>query len=265
MKKLQDKIAVVTGSTSGIGESIARLFAAEGAAVVVSGRNVDAGTKIVGEIAKAGGRAVFQRCDLTQPADCVALARRAITEFGRIDILVNDAADVSRGNIETTSLELWEKHFATNIRAPFILCQEAFRDMKPRGKGAIVNIGSVNAYCGELKLLSYSSSKGALMTFTKNIANYMAPYGVRVNLINAGWTLTDGERKVMRQDTGGDDWYEDAIAKLPFGRMFAPEDVAKAALYFASDDSSIVNGSVLDMNWIPVGAWPGAPVKNLAK
>ncbi len=253
MKKLQDRVAVVTGSTSGIGKAVAELFAAESAAVVVSGRNTEAGNAVVAAIVAAGGRAVFQKCHLTQTADCVALIKRAIAEFGRIDILVNNAADTSRGTLETATVEQWDHIFATNARAPFILCQEAFRDMKPRRRGVIVNIGSVNAYCGGVTLLPYAASKGALMTFSRNIAAYAAPFGIRSNLINVGWTLTEGERRVMRLDTGGDEWLEDAKKRLPFGRLFEPEEVARAALFFACEDSSLITGAVLDAWWDPLG------------
>ena len=133
-------------------------------------------------------RRVLMTGDLREESHCRSIVRHAFSRFGRVDILVNNAAVVHRGTIEDTSTELWDEIFAVNLRAPFLLCQEAVRHMKDRKSGCIVNIGSVNAYCGMKRLLPYSASKGALMTFTKNLANYLTKYRIRVNQINPGWT-----------------------------------------------------------------------------
>lgn len=255
--KLEDKIVLVTGSTSGIGEGIALCFAREGAQVMVNGRNEQRGAKVVDRIVASGvarERVAFFRADLAKVDDCQALVARTVEQFGGIDILVNNAADVSRGNIENTTIELWDRHMAINLRAPFVLTQAAVPHLRERGGGSIVNIGSINAYIGDTKLLSYSSSKGGLMTFTKNVAAYLRSYHIRVNQLNVGWTLTDGEDIVMRAETGRDDWLEEAVATRPFGRLLLPEDIAAAALYFACDDSSMVTGSVLDVEQGPIGA-----------
>ena len=255
--RLAGKIALVTGSTSGIGAGIALEFAREGARVLVSGRDEGRGVRVIDEIVAAGvprDHLAFQRADLVQEQQCRALVERAVEVFGALDILVNNAADVTRGNIENTTVELWDRQMAINLRAPFILTQQAVPHLRARGGGSIINIGSVNAYIGETKLLSYSASKGGLMTFTKNVAAYLNRFRIRVNLLNVGWTLTEGERIVMRSDTGGDHWLEEAQASRPFGRMLLPRDIAMAALYFASDDSALITGSVLDLEQSPVGA-----------
>jgi NAD(P)-dependent dehydrogenase (short-subunit alcohol dehydrogenase family) len=127
--------------------------------------------------------------------------------------------------------------------------------MKTRGGGSIVNIGSINAYIGEPKLGPYSVSKGAMMTFTRNAAAALSKYRIRVNQINVGWTLTEGEQRVKREEEGkGDDWLKEAIATRPFGRLLTPQDIAFAAAYFASDDSAVVTGTVMDLEQFPVGA-----------
>ncbi len=257
MKSLDNKVAIVTGSTLGIGRGIARYFAHLGARVVVSGRDNDRGAAAVEEIRQAGGEADFLAADLTEVDQCRRLIRFAAERFGGLDILVNNAANTSRGNIESTPLELWELIMALNLRAPFICIQEAIPLFKARGGGSVVNIGSVNAYIGEPKLAAYSISKGGLMTLTKNAASALGKYRIRVNQINVGWTLTEGEERVKIEEEGkGPEWVEEAVASRPFGRLLSPQDVAFAAAYFASDESECVNGTVMDLEQYPVGARP---------
>ena len=254
--RLAGKVAVVTGATSGIGKGIAREFAAEGARVLLVGRNRERGARALDEIADAGvprGCLVFHAADLAEREAAPAIIARAVAEFGGLDVLVNNAADVRRGNIENTTLEQWEQQMAINLRAPFLLAQAAVPHLQKRG-GSILNIGSVNAYVGETKLLAYSVSKGGLMTFTKNLAADLNRYRIRVNLLNVGWTLTEGEDQVMRAGTGDDNWLEKAEATRPFGRLLSPRDIALAALYFASDESALVTGAVVDLEQFPVGA-----------
>jgi NAD(P)-dependent dehydrogenase (short-subunit alcohol dehydrogenase family) len=254
--RLAGKVALVTGSTSGIGRGIADYFAAEGGRVVLHGRSEERGRAAVEAIAKVGGEAAFCAADLTDEAACRALVRFAVDRFGALDALVNNAADTSRGDIEHAPVALFDTILATNLRAPFILIQEAIPHLRARGGGAIVNIGSVNAYIGEPKLGAYSVSKGGLMTLTKNAASFLNRYRIRVNLINAGWTLTEGEHRVKRLEGKGEDWVDEALASRPFGRLLEPRDIAYAAAYFASDESACVTGSVMDLEQYPVGAPP---------
>lgn len=257
MGRLQDRIAVVTGSGAGMGEGIARLFAAEGGRLVISGRDEQKGRAVVRGIVDSGGQAVFQRADITIEADCRALIEAAVDRYGRIDVLVNNVGLSTRGNIEDTTVELWDRLFATNVRSAFICMQQAVRHMKAQHRGSIVNIGSVNAYIGEPKLMAYSASKGALMTLTKNTASYLNRYRIRVNQLNVGWTDTPNEHRVKRQEEGkGENWLEEAARTRPFGRLLVPRDIAFAALYFASDESECITGSVLDLEQYPVGAPP---------
>jgi NAD(P)-dependent dehydrogenase (short-subunit alcohol dehydrogenase family) len=254
---LAGQVAVVTGSTQGIGAGIARKFAEHGARVVVHGleRQKASGEKVVADIQASGSEALLVVGDLKDEAHCREVIRRAVERFGQVDILVNNAGVVHRGNIENTSVALWDEIFATNLRAPFILCQEAFKYMKERRRGCIINIGSVNAYVGERKILAYSASKGGLMTFTKNLANYLTQYRIRVNQINPGWVLTEGEHYVESVVEGkGENWLEDALKTRPFGRMLFPEDIARAALLFATNE--LLTGAVLDYEQAVVGALP---------
>jgi len=171
-------------------------------------------------------------------------------------VLVNNAAINPRGSIENTTAETWDEVFATNVRSAFFCMREAVAHMKQQRRGSIINIGSVNAYIGEPKLMAYSASKGALMTLTKNTASYLSQYRIRVNQINPGWTLTPNEHRVKTEEGKGEGWVDQAIRTRPFGGLLFPRVIAFAALYFASDESTCITGSVLDLEQYPVGAPP---------
>jgi NAD(P)-dependent dehydrogenase (short-subunit alcohol dehydrogenase family) len=255
--KLKDRVAVITGSGSGMGEGIARLLASEGCAVVISARDEARVKKVSDSINAGGGTSIFIRADVSTESECRALIDRTVEHYGQIDILVNNVGTSTRGTIEDTSVELWDKLFATNVRSAFICMQQSVKYMKEKQRGSIVNIGSVNAYIGEPKLMAYSATKGALMTLTKNTASYLNQYRIRVNQLNVGWTETPNEHRVkLEEEAKGPDWLEDAIKTRPFGRLLQPLDIARAVLYFASDDSECVTGSVLDIEQYPVGAPP---------
>jgi NAD(P)-dependent dehydrogenase (short-subunit alcohol dehydrogenase family) len=254
MPSFDRKIALVTGSTSGIGLGIAEHLAGLGARVIIHGVEADDASRIAARLRGEGREALGIACDLVHVESCRMLVRRVVDEWGGVDILVNNAASVARGYIEDAPVELWDAIMHVNLRAPFLLLQESVKSMKTRGGGSIVNIGSVNAYIGEPKLGPYSVSKGGLMTLTRNAAATLSQYGIRVNQINVGWTLTDGERQVKRLEGHGEEWLAEAIATRPFGRLLSPHDVALAAAYFASDDSALVTGTVMDLEQYPVGA-----------
>ena len=256
MALLSDRIALVTGSTSGIGRGIARRFAALGAKVVVHGRDQAGASQTLEAIGGEGGEAAWFAADLADAAACSRLVAFSVERFGGLDILVNNAALTTRGDIEHVPLHIVDSLFAVNLRAPLLLIQAAVPHLKARGGGAIVNIGSVNAYIGEPKLCPYSVSKGGLMTLTKNTAAYLNRYRIRVNQINVGWTLTEGEDRVKQLEGKGERWLEDAERTRPWGRLLRPDDVANAVIYFASDDSALVTGAVMDLEQYPVGAPP---------
>jgi NAD(P)-dependent dehydrogenase (short-subunit alcohol dehydrogenase family) len=253
---LKDRVAVVTGSTSGIGKAIAQHFAALGAAVVVHGTNEANGESVASVIRDGGGQAVFVAGNLAEPDECHRLIAAAAREFGGLDVLGINAADLTRGTIESVPLATWERSMAVNLRAPFLLLQAAIPHMRTRGGGSVVNIGSINAYIGEPKLCPYSVSKGGLMTLTKNAAAFLNQYRIRVNQLNVGWTRTEGEHRIKLAEGKGEGWLDEAVATRPFGRLLEPIEIAYAAAYFASDDAACVTGSVMDLEQYPVGAPP---------
>src|SRR5262249_34117245 len=213
-----------------IGRGIAEHFASLGARVVVHGRNETRARAIAGGL---GREAAFVTGDLADVEACRRVVQFTIERCGGIDVLVNNAALTTRAYLEDASVEVWESIMAVNLRAPFVCLQEAVKSMKTRGGGSIVNIGSVNAYIGEPKLGPYPVSKGGLMTLTRNAASALSRHRIRVNQINVGWTLTEGEDRVKREEGKGADWLAQAVATRPFGRLLQPRDVAAAAAYFA--------------------------------
>jgi NAD(P)-dependent dehydrogenase (short-subunit alcohol dehydrogenase family) len=256
MPALQDKIALVTGSTSGIGHGIAAHFAALGAHVIVHGPDAVSSNAAADALRAAGHEVDAVAGDLTSVEACREVVRSVISRRGGLDVLVNNAGSTARASLEDSTVEFWDAMMAVNLRAPFICLQEAVRSMKSRGGGSIVNIGSINAYVGLPNLGPYSVSKGGLMTLTKNAAAALGRYRIRVNQLNVGWTLTEGEERVQRTDGKGPNWLEDAMATRPFGRLLMPADIAHAAAYFASDDSTLITGAVLDLEQFPIGGLP---------
>src|SRR4029453_766515 len=252
MASLTGKTALVTGATSGIGFGIARPFLAIGAAVVIHGRDETDAAGAATELSADHPACTGVSAHLRDVAACRAMMQAAIGWKGGLDVLVNNAGMVDRGSLENAPVELWDDIMAVNLRAPFICLQEAVASMKTRGGGSIVNIGSVNAYIGAPKLGPYSVSKGGLMTLSRNAASALNRYKIRVNQLNVGWTLTDGEDAVQKRQGTRLDWLADAVAILPFGRLLTPHEIALAAAYFASDDSALITGPGLDMGKNPL-------------
>jgi NAD(P)-dependent dehydrogenase (short-subunit alcohol dehydrogenase family) len=254
MASLTGKTALVTGANSGIGFGIARHFLSLGASVVIHGRDQAQAARAASELSSDPTACTAVTADLRDVAACRTMMREAIDWKGGLDVLVNNAGMVDRGYLENAPVELWDDIMAVNLRAPFLCLQDAVASMKTRGGGSIVNIGSVNAYIGAPKLGPYSVSKGGLMTLTRNAASALHRYKIRVNQLNVGWTLTENENVVQKREGTRTDWLRDAIAVMPFGRLLTPHEIALAAAYFASDDSALITGAVLDMEQYPLGA-----------
>lgn len=248
--RLKDKVILVTGSTTGIGEGMARLFAREGAHVVIHGTREDAARKLAAEI---GGKAFFLIGALDDPKVPARLIDQTAGHFGRIDGLVNNAATMTRGNLETTDLAAFDKTIAINLRAPFLLTQAALPHFRKQGAGRVLNIGSVNGYCGENNQFAYSISKGGMTTMTRNVADAYGAEGIRINQFNVGWTLTPNEYELKKKEGLPDNW-PTKVSKTfaPSGRLLSPEDIAWAAVYFLSDEAALINGAILDVEQYPL-------------
>ncbi len=263
MGQFDDKVAVVTGGTQGLGAAIARLLAERGAAgVVTCGRSADRGQKVADGIKQATGCDVrFVTADLNSVPDCRNVIAEALTAFDRVDVLVNAAGLTDRGDILTTDQALFDAMFAVNVRAPFFLIQEAAKSMIARKiEGAIVNIGSTSAQAGQPFISPYCASKGALATLTRNTGFALMRNRIRCNQLNIGWMASDGEDRIQREYHGAeDDWLEKAAAEQPFGRLLAPEEVAKAVAFLASDESGMMTGSVVNFDQSVWGGYEFAP------
>tara|TARA_Y100000588_G_C13917381_1_gene779967 strand:- start:16 stop:804 length:789 start_codon:yes stop_codon:yes gene_type:complete len=258
MARVDGKVIICTGGTQGVGEACALLAAETGAeGVVICGRQEELGQSVAAKITDLGSRGVFVRADLSLEEDCRNVVRVCDQEFGRVDGLVNAAADTNRGTVEETTVEFWDYQFAVNVRAPFLLTQESVRIMqREQSPGSIVNILSVAGYCGMDILCSYSATKGALKTLTKNNANALRKHRIRVNGINLGWTDTPAEHVVQRSQGSPEDWLEQAEEISPFGRLLKPIDVARLSNYLLSDESGILTGSCMDYSQRVMGVFP---------
>ena len=252
---LTGRVAIVSGGSMGLGRQMADGLAEMGANLVLCARKKERCEEAAEALRSLGVQTLALGCDVKDKAAIQQVVEETLAKFGRVDILVNNAAVVHRATVEDASTDLWDEIFAVNVRAPFLLCQEAVRHMKERQSGCIVNIGSGNGYCGGKRLLPYSASKGALTTFTKNLANYLTQYRIRVNQLNPGWTLTEGERQVITViEDKGEEWLQAAAKRRPSGRMLLPADVARAVLFFATNE--LISGAVLDYEQFPFGAPP---------
>lgn len=262
-KPFAGKVAVVTGGTQGLGEAIARLLAERGAAgIVVTGRDRGRGEAVAGALGGQGARSLFVPAELGDLDQVRTVMARCDQAFGRVDVLVNAAALTDRGNILSTTPELFERMFAVNVRAPFFLMQDAVRIMLREGiEGAIVNILSMSSHGGQSFLTPYSASKAALGTLTKSIAFSLLRHRIRVNGLNIGWMDTPGEHGIQqRAHDAPPDWLAKAEASRPFGRLLKPQEVARAVAFLCSAESGLVTGSLVDFDQTVHGCWDEPPV-----
>ena len=248
--RLKNKVIIVTGSCTGIGKAIARRCVEEGAKVVVHGLEKDLGEEVLKAVGDAN--AVLHIEDITNDGAPERLVNIALEKYNQLDAIVNNAAWVTSSNIHTTETDYLRRVFEVNTVAPFNLIRAALEHLS-KSRGSVVNIGSVNAYCGEPNLLAYSMSKGALMTMTRNLGDTLfRENGVRVNQVNPGWVLTESEAIRKHEQGLSEHWYT-SLSNMyaPAGRILAPAEIAAAVIYFLSDESGPVSGQVLDVEQHP--------------
>ena len=249
MGKLSDKVAIITGATSGIGKATALLFGEEGADLIITGRRQELGQRMENEIRQKGVRCVFVEADHRQAGDCSRVVERTLSEFGRVDILFNNAGIVTSGTAETTSEEVWNETLAINVTAVWRMCKLVIPHMRRQGKGVIVNNGSDWSVVAGRDAFPYVMSKGAVAMMTKAMALDYGRENIRVNAVCPGDTFV--ERWTEKGYFEGSDPVpmEEAIREsseyIPMGRFGKPEEIARAVLFLASEDSSFVTGHLL--------------------
>merc|ERR1711904_19345 len=241
---------IVTGGTQGLGLEIARQLSKIGASkIALLSRTRSKGVKAAAELSGGSCTAYFVEADMADPKSVEAAAAEAIKMLGgRVDGLVNAAGTIERGNLMNTTVDMFDKQFDINTRAPFLLSQVVAKHMiECRSRGSIVNISSIAAKGGAPFIMAYSASKAALNVLTANNAAELAPYGIRVNAINVGWTLTDNENELMVKK-GGPDWLPKADASLPMKRLMRPVDVSCTVLFLLSPASAMTTGNCYDLH-----------------
>ncbi len=239
---LADKVAIVTGAASGMGEAIAMLFAREGAGVVVADINDTGGEETAAAINADNGRAIFVHTDVSQSSDVKNLIDAARNEFSKIDILVNNAGIFMKLTpVEEIDESVWDQIYSVNVKGIFHGARFVVPEMKKSGGGVILNTASMTGHRPGSLQSAYASSKGAAITLTKALAGELAPYKIRVNCICPALTETP---MLFNSEL----WEHVSDIPHPLGRLSRPEDIARAALYLVSDDASMITGICLDVN-----------------
>ncbi len=245
--RLQGKVALIIGGTTGIGRATARLFCKEGAKVVISGRTVKTGEETAAEIRKEGGDVTYISADATKASDVENLVRETVKKYGKIDILFNNAGThiAKRAPVEDIDENDWDNVIATNLKGVFLGTKYTVPVMKKQGGGSIINTSSTYAIVGGGDL-AYSATKGAVMLFTKSVALELGKYKIRVNCINPGTTVDVRPEGYFLYDRPySRESYEQRTKDFPIGRLGTTEDQAYAVLYLASDESSFITGTAL--------------------
>ena len=243
MSKLSGKVAIVTGASKGIGASIAEHLAAEGASVVVNYASSKSGAdKVVGNITAKGGKAIAVQGDVSKPEDVKRLFAETKSAYGKLDVLVNNAGTYAFSPLEDITPEHFHKHFDLNVLGVILATQEAVKLMGPDG-GSILNISSVVSRIANPGASVYSATKAALDALSRIYAKELGSKKIRVNSLNPGLVETEGTADFM-----GTDFHKQIEASTPLGRIGQPEDIAKVAVFYASDDSGWITGQEIDID-----------------
>lgn len=245
MNRLKDKVAIVTGSTSGIGIGIARLYAAEGAKVVICGRRKEKGEVVVEQIRSAGGEATYHFLDLTDFATIEKLIDDTAESYGKIDILVNNAANVGLpdGRVDELTLEMWDAVFNSDLRGAFYAIKCVLPHMKKNGGGSIVNIGSMASCGGDLGATAYSCAKAGVDMLTSSVALQYGKENIRCNCVRPGLIVTPQNEAVVSEQLR-----QIFLSNIEVNRYGCPEDIGHACVFFGSDESAFVTGQIINVD-----------------
>ncbi len=246
--KLAGRVAVITGAAQGIGAACARLFAAQGARVVIADVNEASGSKLVDEIVAGGGAAIFHRTDVGAASDCTALIERAVAQFERVDIVVNNAGIVHGAEFLDLAEADFDRVLRVNLKGAFLCGQAGARQMSkqtPRvdgQRGVLINMSSINSVVAIPNQVAYTVSKGGLNQLTKVMALALAPHGIRVMGIGPGSIATEMLKAAVLTEGPARDRI---MSRTPLQRLGEPEEIAKVALFLASDDASYMTGTTV--------------------
>ena len=239
--RLENKVALISGGARGMGAVEAKMFANEGARVVIGDVLEDEGRRTEAEINESGGECVFVRLDVTSEESWQSAVSEAVDRFGKLDILVNNAGIYRTNNVTETSSEEWDQVMDINAKGVFLGTKAAIPAMRDSGGGSIVNISSVAGLVGNLMSSAYTASKGAVRLFTKSTAIQYAGEGIRCNSVHPGTIVTDMTAGLLADD----DYRQDRVNRTPIGRLGTADDVAYGVLFLASDEASFMTGSEL--------------------
>jgi len=259
---MHGKVLLLSGASRGVGECVARLAVERGAAgLALVGRDTKTGEALAKELTSLGTKTIFISADLAKPEEPARIVEMVDKTFGVVHGLLNSAAETSRGSVWNTTPEMFDTMMSVNVRAPFMLIQGCAKIMKREGvAGAVVNIGSVTGYGGDVNLTHYAISKGALHTLTRNCAYSLMRDRIRVNLLNPGWMDTPTEDSTQRKwHNAQDGWLQKAESEQPLGRLIKPDELARTVMFLLSDESGLMTGAVIDFDQSVVGA--GSPSK----
>ena len=240
--RLQDKVAVVTGSARGLGKAMALRMAAEGAKVVVTDINDEACLAVKAEIERTGGMAAAIKCDVSNRHEVEALVQKTVQQFGTVHILVNNAGITRDAQMTKMTDDQWDAVIDTNLKSMFLCSQSVSPFMVGQGYGRIINISSIAAEEGNFGQTNYSAAKAGAIGMTKTLSKELGRKGITVNAVAPGFILTEMSGAIP------DKVKEQLIARIPLGRAGRPEEVAAAVLFLASEEAAFVNGHVLNIN-----------------